>query len=311
MCRACAAECQNESNSLAGRLHTPRRAHAQRRSVQCATHSFSCVSQGLHRARAVSAARVRDDADPPLRRGRAHSANFGSLSTSHEDPSQAFANESIIIFSLLAARCSLSWRISSWPPSGAGQDGRAGAGAPASATRAPRAPARPIPPDVADWPPPVTMPPAESASLEAIRYSRGALALLDQRLLPAVTEYAQVADAGAGHDAIKAMLVRGAPAIAIAGALSLAVELVAHGWVRAFGAHSTGGGDSPRTRSDPLGRPTRTTPRCPRGAARTSPRFARNRALERRRTRPTLLAPRQRRTSASVLLTSWPRARPQ
>ena len=40
-------------------------------------------------------------------------------------------------------------------------------------------------------------------SLEAIRYSRGSLALLDQRLLPATTEYAAIADANAGHDAIK------------------------------------------------------------------------------------------------------------
>ena len=40
-------------------------------------------------------------------------------------------------------------------------------------------------------------------SLEAIRYSRGSLALLDQRLLPATTEYASIADADAGHDAIK------------------------------------------------------------------------------------------------------------
>ena len=40
-------------------------------------------------------------------------------------------------------------------------------------------------------------------SLEAIRYSRGSLALLDQRLLPAATEYAAIADANAGHDAIK------------------------------------------------------------------------------------------------------------
>ena len=61
--------------------------------------------------------------------------------------------------------------------------------------------------------------------LEAIRYSRGQLTLLDQLKLPHQTEFFQVHNALDGARAIKTMQVRGAPAIAVTAALSLAVEM--------------------------------------------------------------------------------------
>lgn len=60
--------------------------------------------------------------------------------------------------------------------------------------------------------------------LESIRYRNGKLDLLEQRKLPLVSEYEEVNNAEDGWEAIRSMKVRGAPAIAIAGALSLAVE---------------------------------------------------------------------------------------
>lgn len=65
----------------------------------------------------------------------------------------------------------------------------------------------------------------EGASLQSIRYKRGSLQLLDQRKLPLETIYLDIRDATDGWDAIRDMVVRGAPAIAIAAALSLAVEV--------------------------------------------------------------------------------------
>ncbi|CAH1425307.1 unnamed protein product [Lactuca virosa] len=62
------------------------------------------------------------------------------------------------------------------------------------------------------------------SSLQAIRYHRGSLQLLDQRKLPLDTIYLEIRDAAEGWEAIREMVVRGAPAIAIAAALSLAVE---------------------------------------------------------------------------------------
>lgn len=61
--------------------------------------------------------------------------------------------------------------------------------------------------------------------LEAIKYKRGSLQLLDQRLLPLETQFIDVPGCDEAFDAIKEMLVRGAPAIAIAAGLALAVEL--------------------------------------------------------------------------------------
>ncbi|CAG5123397.1 unnamed protein product [Candidula unifasciata] len=62
-------------------------------------------------------------------------------------------------------------------------------------------------------------------ALEAIRYQRGKLEILDQLLLPDETHYLTITDTEDGWKAIKQMQVRGAPAIAIVGCLSLAVEL--------------------------------------------------------------------------------------
>ncbi|KAL6974619.1 S-methyl-5-thioribose-1-phosphate isomerase [Sarracenia purpurea var. burkii] len=62
-------------------------------------------------------------------------------------------------------------------------------------------------------------------SLQSIRYKRGSLQLLDQRKLPLETIYMDIWDSTDGWHAIRDMVVRGAPAIAVAGALSLAVEV--------------------------------------------------------------------------------------
>ncbi|KAK2783358.1 S-methyl-5-thioribose-1-phosphate isomerase [Emmonsiellopsis sp. PD_33] len=62
-------------------------------------------------------------------------------------------------------------------------------------------------------------------SLQAIKYHRDGLEVLDQLQLPHVEKYDAVHSAKDGWHAIKEMRVRGAPAIAIVAALSLAVEL--------------------------------------------------------------------------------------
>jgi len=64
-----------------------------------------------------------------------------------------------------------------------------------------------------------------SNRLEAIRYRRGQLSLLDQLKLPHTTEFFNVHNADEGAQAIETMKVRGAPAIAVTAALSLAVEI--------------------------------------------------------------------------------------
>ncbi|XP_021902049.1 methylthioribose-1-phosphate isomerase [Carica papaya] len=62
-------------------------------------------------------------------------------------------------------------------------------------------------------------------TLQSICYKRGSLQLLDQRKLPLEITYLDIRDASDGWVAIRDMVVRGAPAIAIAAALSLAVEV--------------------------------------------------------------------------------------
>jgi methylthioribose-1-phosphate isomerase len=62
-------------------------------------------------------------------------------------------------------------------------------------------------------------------TLQAIKYTRGSLQVLDQLQLPFISVYEQVKNAADGHHVIQTMKVRGAPAIAIVAALSLAVEL--------------------------------------------------------------------------------------
>ena len=61
--------------------------------------------------------------------------------------------------------------------------------------------------------------------LQAIKYERGSLLVLDQIRLPFTTHYDEVRNSTEGWHAIKDMRTRGAPAIAIVAALSLAVEL--------------------------------------------------------------------------------------
>jgi len=61
--------------------------------------------------------------------------------------------------------------------------------------------------------------------LQAIRYERGRLEILDQLRLPHTEEYDHIYSSGDAWHAIKEMRTRGAPAIAIVAALGLAVEL--------------------------------------------------------------------------------------
>lgn len=62
-------------------------------------------------------------------------------------------------------------------------------------------------------------------SLEAIKYADGKLVLLDQLKLPLESVYINIESLEDGWNAINKMNVRGAPAIAIAGVLTVAVEL--------------------------------------------------------------------------------------
>ncbi|KAL8856994.1 MAG: hypothetical protein Q9178_006399 [Gyalolechia marmorata] len=62
-------------------------------------------------------------------------------------------------------------------------------------------------------------------ALEAIRYSRGKLEILDQLRLPHEEVYNEIKSAQDAWNAIKSMQVRGAPAIAIVAALSVAVRV--------------------------------------------------------------------------------------
>ncbi|ODQ66485.1 putative translation initiation factor [Nadsonia fulvescens var. elongata DSM 6958] len=61
--------------------------------------------------------------------------------------------------------------------------------------------------------------------LQAIRYERGLLNILDQLRLPHESVYVPIKNTQDGFVAIKDMVVRGAPAIAIVAVLSLAIEL--------------------------------------------------------------------------------------
>jgi methylthioribose-1-phosphate isomerase len=61
--------------------------------------------------------------------------------------------------------------------------------------------------------------------LQAIKYARGQLEILDQLKLPHAEEYDHIFSSTDAWHAIKEMRTRGAPAIAIVAALALAVEL--------------------------------------------------------------------------------------
>ncbi|KAJ1327558.1 methylthioribose-1-phosphate isomerase [Microdochium nivale] len=63
------------------------------------------------------------------------------------------------------------------------------------------------------------------SGLQAIRYSRGKLEVLDQLRLPHEHHYDPVSNSEEAFECIKSMRVRGAPAIAIVAALAHAVEL--------------------------------------------------------------------------------------
>ncbi|XP_012523659.2 methylthioribose-1-phosphate isomerase [Monomorium pharaonis] len=65
-------------------------------------------------------------------------------------------------------------------------------------------------------------------TLQAIKWNKddSKLEILDQTLLPAITRYVQVEGVEDGWKVINKMQVRGAPAIAIVGCLSLAVEIL-------------------------------------------------------------------------------------
>ncbi|KAJ8305314.1 hypothetical protein KUTeg_015859 [Tegillarca granosa] len=63
-------------------------------------------------------------------------------------------------------------------------------------------------------------------TLLSIKYVNGTLEILDQLRLPFETEYIRIENTEDGWRVIKMMQVRGAPAIAMVGCLSLAVELL-------------------------------------------------------------------------------------
>ena len=69
------------------------------------------------------------------------------------------------------------------------------------------------------------MAPSTRSSLEAIAYSRGSLVVIDQLALPNETKAIAIASCDDAWTCIKEMRVRGAPAIAMTAALSLAIEL--------------------------------------------------------------------------------------
>ncbi len=63
----------------------------------------------------------------------------------------------------------------------------------------------------------------------AIHWLDDHLLLLDQRRLPAATEWLDVRDAAGAAEAIRRMAVRGAPAIGITAAYGLALEALRQG----------------------------------------------------------------------------------
>ena len=65
-------------------------------------------------------------------------------------------------------------------------------------------------------------------SFEAIEWSDSGLRLLDQRLLPAAEEYLLLVDADSVADAIRSLVVRGAPAIGITAAYGVVLSAMQH-----------------------------------------------------------------------------------
>ena len=62
------------------------------------------------------------------------------------------------------------------------------------------------------------------SAIETLRWREGRLELLDQRLLPARVEFVSCATAQEVADAIRGMVIRGAPAIGCAAAYGIALE---------------------------------------------------------------------------------------
>ncbi len=70
--------------------------------------------------------------------------------------------------------------------------------------------------------------PVESRNVETLRWREGRLELIDQRRLPLEFEYVSCTDAVQTADAIRDMVVRGAPAIGCTAAYGVAVEAQRH-----------------------------------------------------------------------------------
>ncbi|XP_076044312.1 methylthioribose-1-phosphate isomerase [Oratosquilla oratoria] len=75
--------------------------------------------------------------------------------------------------------------------------------------------------------------------LEAIQWRQRRLDILDQLVLPITTKYITISSVKEGWDAINKMQVRGAPAIAIVGCLSLATDLNATSFQSKAQLHSS------------------------------------------------------------------------
>jgi methylthioribose-1-phosphate isomerase len=65
---------------------------------------------------------------------------------------------------------------------------------------------------------------SEGILVETLRWREGRLELIDQRLLPSIFEYARCTNAAEVAEAIRSMVVRGAPAIGCAAAFGIALE---------------------------------------------------------------------------------------
>lgn len=66
--------------------------------------------------------------------------------------------------------------------------------------------------------------PSSARPVETLRWNRNALEMIDQRFLPAALEYVRADSAASVADAIRNMVVRGAPAIGVAAAYGVALE---------------------------------------------------------------------------------------
>lgn len=65
---------------------------------------------------------------------------------------------------------------------------------------------------------------ASARTVETLRWNHNALEMIDQRILPATLEYVRADSAATVADAIRNMVVRGAPAIGVAAAYGVALE---------------------------------------------------------------------------------------